>query len=186
MIHATTHPHRQRGLTLVEQLVVLAVAAVLLHGATHTFSSWIVRQHLLGHSAQLGADLQWLRAAAVARHRILRLSFQDTPAGTCYLLHSGDADACRCEADGPADPVVQCAPGTELLRTTLVPASRRVRLQSNVASLRVDPRHGTFTPTGSIDVAATDGTGTLRHVVNILGRVRVCTAGPRLPGYSAC
>jgi type IV fimbrial biogenesis protein FimT len=191
-IQATTHaprvPHaaRARGLTLVELLVVMALTAVVLHSATLSFSGWLQRQHLLGVSAQFNADLQWLRSAAVTRHRILRLSFQDTLAGTCYLLHSGDADACRCTADARAEPAVQCADGTELLRAALVPASRRIRLQSNVASLRVDPRHGTFTPTGSVDIAALDGSSALRHVINILGRVRTCTPGPRFPGYSPC
>lgn len=182
----TGRPAACSGLSLVEQLVVLAVAAVLLHSATASFSGWILRQHLLGISAQFNADLQWLRAAAVARHRILRLSFQDTPAGTCYLLHSGETSACRCTADERAEPSVQCADGTELLRAALVPATRRIRLQSNVTSLRIDPRHGTFTPTGSIEVAATDGSLALRHIVNILGRVRTCTPGPRFPGYSPC
>jgi type IV fimbrial biogenesis protein FimT len=175
-----------RGLTLVELLVVLTVTAVLLHAATLSFSTWLQRQHLLGISAQFNADLQALRAAAVTRHRTLRMSFQDTPAGMCYLLHSGDADACRCSADPQSEPLVSCVAGTELLRAALVPTSRRIQLRSNVASLRIDPRHGTVTPTGSIDVAATDGSSALRHVVNILGRVRTCAPGPQFTGYSKC
>jgi type IV fimbrial biogenesis protein FimT len=170
----------------VELLVVVALMAIVLHSATLTFSRWLQRQHLLGLSAQFNADLQLLRSAAVLRHRILRLSFQDPGAGMCYLVHSGDADACRCQADRHDEPQVECDAGTELLRAALVPLSRRVRLQSNVASLRLDPRHGTFTPTGSIDVATLDGSLALRHVVNILGRVRTCTPGPRWPGYSPC
>ncbi|MEX8493150.1 GspH/FimT family pseudopilin [Sphaerotilus sp.] len=186
-MQARTHAaHAAHGLTLVELLVVMTVTAVLLHGATLSFSTWLQRQHLLGISAQFNADLQTLRAAAVTRHRMLRLTFQDTPAGTCYFLHSGDADACRCSANPQAEPQVSCIAGTELLRAALVPGSRRIRLQSNVASLRVDPRHGTFTPTGSIDVSATDGSSALRHIVNILGRVRTCAPGPQFTGYSAC
>lgn len=179
-------PWPARGLTLVELLVVLALAAIILYSATLSFSGWLQRQHLLGVSAQFNADLQWLRSAAVLRHRILRLSFQDTDAGMCYLIHSGDAGACRCSPDPRAEPLVACDDGTELLRAALVPASRRIRLRSNVASLRIDPRHGTFTPTGSIEVSTTDGSSTLRHIVNILGRVRTCTPGPRFPGYSPC
>ena len=180
-------PHRfAHGLTLVELLVVIGVSAIVLHSATLSFAGWLQRQHLLGVSAQFNADLQWLRSAAVTRHRILRMSFQDTTAGTCYLVHSGDTDACRCSADARAEPEVVCADGTELLRAALVPASRRIHLRANVASLRVDPRHGTFTPTGSIEVSTLDGSSGLRHVVNILGRVRTCTPGPRFPGYTAC
>ncbi|MBP8271500.1 MAG: GspH/FimT family pseudopilin [Sphaerotilus sp.] len=170
----------------MELLVVMGLTAVLLHSSTLSFAGWLQRQHLLGVSAQFTADLQWLRSAAVTRHRILRMSFQDTAAGTCYLVHSGEVDACRCTANARAEPTVQCADGTELLRAALVPASRRIRLQSNVASLRVDPRHGTFTPTGSVEISALDGSSTLRHVINILGRVRTCTPGPRFPGYGTC
>jgi type IV fimbrial biogenesis protein FimT len=182
----TSAARTTRGLTLVELLVVLAVAAALLQTATVSFSAWLQRQHLLGVSAQFNADLQSLRAAAVTRHRSLRLSFQDTPAGMCYVLHSGDADACRCSADPQSEPQVSCSADTDLLRAALVPVSRRIRLQSNVASLRIDPRHGTVTPTGSIDVTTTDGSSALRHIVNILGRVRTCAPGPQFNGYSAC
>ena len=58
---------RAHGLTLVELLVVLALAAIILHSATLSFSGWLQRQHLLGVSAQFNADLQWLRSAAVLR-----------------------------------------------------------------------------------------------------------------------
>lgn len=175
-----------RGLTLAELLVTLALAALLLSLAQPSFERWLQRRHLLGASAQLQADVQLLRASAVARHRLLRLTFHDTGTGMCYLLHSGEADDCQCHADAARTPQVACAPGTELLRAQLLPAERRIVLQSNVASLRVDPRHGTFTPTGSIDLVSADGRASLRHVVNILGRVRLCSPGRDLPEMQPC
>lgn len=177
---------RDAGLTLVELLVVLAIGALLMQAAVPTFQGWLQRRHLLGASAQLDADLQLLRATAVAQDRALRLTFQSLDQGSCYMIHSGDADACLCTADTRLDPQVTCAAGTDLVRAALVSTAHRVRLQSNVTSLRVDPRHGTFTPTGSIDVLSTDGGPGLRHVVNILGRVRVCAPGTAFPGAPAC
>jgi type IV fimbrial biogenesis protein FimT len=167
-------------------LVTLAIAALLLSLAQPSLTRWLQRRHLLGASAQLLADVQLLRTSAVAQHRLLRLSFHDTGAGTCYLVHSGEIDDCQCHADARRTPQADCAPGTDVLRTHLLPTEQRIVLQSNVASLRVDPRHGTFTPTGSIDLVSADGRTSLRHVVNILGRVRLCSPGRDLPDVIAC
>jgi type IV fimbrial biogenesis protein FimT len=62
-----------------------------------------------------------------------------------------------------------------------------LQLRANVGSLRVDPRQGTITPTGSIDLAGLGSdTLALRHVVNIMGRTRRCTPAATLAGVPRC
>lgn len=172
-----------RGLTLLELMVVGGLLAALLVAGLPSFQGFLLRRHLLGHSAQLLADLQWLRAAAVARHEALRISWLQSPAGSGWVLHSGAAGSCRPSGDA-VDPIV-CDSGSERLRQVWLSTGSRVGVQANVASMRLDPRQGTFTPTGSWELGTADGQR-LRHVVNLLGRVRVCSPDTRIGGVPPC
>ncbi|MCK6425835.1 MAG: GspH/FimT family pseudopilin [Burkholderiaceae bacterium] len=176
-------PRTARGLTLLELLVVGSLLAALLVAGLPSFQGFLLRRHLLGHSAQLLADLQWLRASAVARHEALRISWLQSAAGSGWVLHAGAAGSCRPSGD-PAEPVA-CDNGSEPLRQVWLPADSRVGVQANVASMRLDPRQGTLTPTGSWELSTMDGQR-LRHVVNLLGRVRVCTPGASIGGVPPC
>lgn len=172
------------GYTLVELMVAVALLALLLALSLPSWQNFVMRRQLDGLSARLQTDLHLLRSTTVARNQPLRLSFFSSTAGTCYLIHSGSAADCRCEIDATGSALPQCDAGTELLRSQVV-ADARWRLKANVASMAVDPRHGTFSPTGSIELVHSSGLS-LRHVVNILGRTRLCTPAAALSGIAAC
>ena len=172
---------RARGLTLLELMVSIAVLALLAMAAVPSFDGFLQRREALGLSNQLVADLQALRANALARQEALRLTVR-TPAlgrGGCYAVHTGAADACSCDST-----TIRCT-GAELLRGGVLPPDGRLLLRANVASMRLDPRQGTVSPTGSIEVIARGGPS-LKHIVNLLGRVRVCAASGTWPGVPAC
>lgn len=173
------------GFTLTELLLVGALAAVLLTTALPSFQSFLLRRHLNGQSAQWLADLQFLRASASARQIALRLTWLHNEAGSGWAIHDGAADACQPSGSGSGGEPIACAAGTQLLRSIWLPAGGRVTVQANVASMRIDPRQGTLSPTGSWELLAADGTR-LRHVVNLLGRVRVCTPAGPVSGVPAC
>jgi type IV fimbrial biogenesis protein FimT len=134
-----------------------------------------------GIASQLASDLQFTRISAVARNQSLRFSLPADAAGSCYVIHTGKADACRCGASGPA----ACSPGASEIRTVRLPAADRVLVQANVASILFDPVHGTSTPTGTLRVIGANGRE-LRHVVNVMGRVRSCSPQGTVGGYRAC
>lgn len=172
----------QRGLTLIELMLSVALVALLAVWALPSFDGLLQRRQVLGVSAQLVTDLQYMRSLGLARGAALRLSVQ-TPGsgpGGCYLVHTGAADACSCSGT-----TITCTAGTELLRSFALPPDSRLRLRANVASMRVDPRQGTVSPTGSIEVMAADGSA-LKHVINLLGRVRLCTSAGHWQGVAAC
>jgi len=175
---------QQRGITLVEATVTLAILATLVCGAAPSFSALIDRQRLRGLAAQLASDVQFVRSASVWRHEPLRLSFYSTAWGSCYVVHSGAPSQCSCVANAPA---AVCTGDAVQLKTVSVPASGGLSVRVNVASILFDPLHGTSTPTGTLRVVSATA-GSIHHVVNVLGRVRTCTPGgsPALPGYRSC
>lgn len=175
---------KQRGITLVESAITLALLAVLVCSAAPSFSRLIERQRLGGLASQLATDVQFVRSASVWRNEPLRLSLYSATGGTCYVLHSGARDQCTCTA--PAVTAV-CTGGAVALKATSIPASTGLSVQSNVASILFDPLHGTSTPAGTLRVVSTTA-GSIHHIVNVLGRIRTCTptGSPALPGYRTC
>ena len=177
------HPNRtsQRGLTLIECCVTLAIASVLIGTAVPSFDNQLKSRRLDGTAAELAVDLHYVRSEAVARNEGVRIGFQSIVGGQCTVIHTGAAGACRCNSDGTA----QCTAGATALKTAFHLADRGVAVQANVASMRFDPGNGTVTPAGTVRVTAADGRA-VHHVVNIMGRVRSCSPGGAAKGYRAC
>jgi type IV fimbrial biogenesis protein FimT len=174
-------PRRQRGITLIEACTVLAVSAVLATSAAPGMQDLIASRRLENAATQLATDIQLIRTAAVARNQALRLSFHARSGGSCYVIHSGAADQCDCSASGPA----VCHGAAREIKTVLVSAADQVTVVPNVGSVLFDPMHGTSTPTGTLRVIGASGRE-VRHVINVMGRVRSCSPAPAVPGYRAC
>lgn len=172
---------RQRGVTLVEACTVLAVLAVLVSTAAPNLQGLIDSRRLDGAATQLATDIQFVRTEAVARNLPVRLSFHATTEGSCYVLHTGNADQCDCSAPGPAT----CTGDARQIKTVTLTAADRVSLQTNTASVLFDPLHGTSTPTGTLRLVGQQGRA-VHHIVNVMGRVRSCSPQGAMPGYRAC
>lgn len=175
-----THPTRQRGLTLIECLTALAILAVVLGSAAPGFGKLAERRHLEGTAAQLATDIQHTRSLAVGRDSGQRMSFRHDASGSCYVVHTGPAQACQCQVGA----VAQCAAGATALRSVSFPADGPVQVRANVGSILFHPVHGTSTPTGTLRVVARSG-ATVHQVVNLMGRTRACSPNG-VAGYPAC
>jgi type IV fimbrial biogenesis protein FimT len=171
----------QRGFTLVEAGIVLAVSAIAVSTAAPGFGQFIEQQRLKNVAAQLAADIRFARAESVLRNTALRLTRQNASWGSCYVIHTGSAGQCSCHASGLA----QCSGGARALKTVLLPAAQRISLQSHAASILFDPLHGTTTPANTFKVVAASGRA-VHHVVNIMGRVHSCSLNGSVPGYAVC
>lgn len=171
---------RRRGVTLVEAVTAMAVGAVVMSAAAPGLRAAIDRRQLDGVAAQVAADLQLARSEAVARNEAVRFSLRGDAGATCYLVHTGAAAQCSCAAGRPA-----CTGGAALIRGVAVGAAQRVAVEANVASILFDPLHGTSTPAGTVQAVAASGES-VRHVVNVLGRVRSCSPGGAVSGWRAC
>ncbi len=170
----------QQGWTLVEGLISLAVTAIALGAAVPGFDAARERRHLDGAAAQLETDLQLARSLAVTQNRSVRVSFGSDAAGSCYVVHSGAAGACRCDAAGNAS----CTGDEQILRTVGYGADLPLALRSNAASMLFDHVKGTVTPTSTVRITGRDGA--VHVVTNIMGRVRSCSPSTPSFGYPAC
>jgi type IV fimbrial biogenesis protein FimT len=173
--------NRQRGVTLVETMIVVAVSAVVLGTAAPSFRQMSARHQVEGPAIELASDLLFARSEAISRNESVRVSFQSPAAGACYVLHTGDAGDCVCGGSGPA----LCSNGAREIKTVLLPAGRPVSVQSNVASMLFHPVRGTTTPAGTVKVLGANGYA-IHHVVNLMGRVRSCAPAANMPGYKPC
>ena len=172
---------RQRGLTLVEAAIALAVVAILAGLAVPSFESMRQRRHVEGVALQFETDVHFARSLAVARHQTVRISFDAAQGAGCYVVHTGAANACTCGAGGA--PV--CTGGAEALRAVRLDGPGVPTLGANVRSMAFDPTRGTVTPTGTVRVRYADGPA-LHQVVNVMGRVRSCAPAPGLAGHRDC
>ncbi|MGA1326326.1 MAG: GspH/FimT family pseudopilin [Rubrivivax sp.] len=178
----TASATRQRGVTLIECCAVIAVLAVLAGTAAPAFVDHLDHRRLEGRASELGADLQHLRSLAVSTNEGMRISFGADAHGSCYVIHRDTDGPCPCTSAG----AVACdtAQG-DVLKTVVLPATSGLQVSANVASIRIDPKMGTSTPGGTVRLRSASGRE-LRHVVNIMGRVRTCSPAPGVPGHRRC
>ncbi len=170
---------QQRGLTLVESMIALAITAVTVGTIAPSLGKLQDRRRLEAATAQLETELQYARSLAVARNESVRFSFQADATTSCYVIHTGSPNACRCLTGLPV-----CNGTAQAMRLVRYEAESRVRSTSNSASFLFDAVKGTVTPTATLEMRNPRGDA-LRLVVNIMGRVRSCTPSA-LPGYKAC
>ena len=171
----------QGGLTLVEAAVVVAVAAIVAASAAPSFSALIEGRRIEGAASRLATDIGFVRSEAAARQQPLRLSLHSGAGTSCWVVHTGAANQCRCVEAGPA----LCTGGAREIKTVVLGANESVAVSGNVSSIVFDPLHGTNTPTGTLRLVGRSGRA-IHHVVNVMGRVRSCSPGAAMTAYPAC
>ena len=182
---ATKHAARQSrhiegGFSLLEATVVVAVVAIIGASALPSFTDLIDARRLDSAASRLAADLQLARSEAIARNRALRLSVGSGADATCWAVHTGGASDCSCGAAG-----IACVNGALAIQSVVLPTAERIAVTGNVGSIVFDPLHGTSTPTATLSVNDVRGRA-VRHVVNVLGRVRSCSPAGTVAGYPVC
>lgn len=177
----TRPTNRQRGISLVEQLLSLCIVSLAVGTAVPELKTLIDRRGLEGAAGQLETELGFARGLAVARNQAVRISFENSGQGMCYVIHSGGAKDCKC-AD-MVQPV--CSAGVEIIRAVQHDADRRITIKSNSTNFAFDPTLGTVTPTATLELKNQHGEA-LRLIINIMGRVRSCSPSPNFPGQPRC
>jgi type IV fimbrial biogenesis protein FimT len=149
--------------------------------ALPSLADMLEKQRLRGSANELRSDLQYARAASIARNERLWVAAATSAQGSCYLLHTGHAGDCHCDAGGGAS----CGEGGHTLKAVGFPLSGPVQLHPGVAALGYEPSRGFVTPTGELRLVSRHGSE-IRAVVGVSGRVRSCTPSAALPGLAPC
>ena len=175
-----TGQRRQRGLSLLEVAIVVAIVAIVAAAALPSFAELVTARRLEAAATRLAADLQFARSEAIARNRALRLTIRNGADATCWIVHTGAALDCSCTAASTV-----CADGALAIKSVALPSTERIVVSGNVGSIVFDPLHGTSTPSGTLRLGDARGRA-VHHIVNVLGRVRSCAPDGAVPGYPTC
>lgn len=157
-------PARKRGVSLIEVLVAIAIAAILGGLAAPPFLESLARNRLDGAVSVLANDLQFTRSEAIRRRTNVTLTVANGGASysVAYTPSGGGADV----------PIktVPLADGVTLAATQPVV---------------FEGLRGT-TPAQTITGSSTQTAAQLRITTNAMGRVVTCSPGGGLKGHPVC
>lgn len=172
----------QKGITLIETLVVVTLMAILAAIAVPSFKDMIINRRLEGKAREYVTHMNWARSLAVSSNQGVNLRIATAQSASCYVVFHGPANDCSCNANGAA-----CTtPANELL-VVVIPHSEGVRLRARTVSTltRIEPIQGLLSPTLSVIFTADTGKA-IHNISNILGRTRSCTPGETSFGLPVC
>lgn len=188
----------QRGFTLIELMITLAVMGVLVTLAAPSFYDFILMQRLKAASQQLVTDLQFARSEAASRNQLVRVQFSAGPSGTCYVLFTGPADnSCNCRNAVWAPVSAVCPANAVEIRTVVHRTESRIEVladQQQIRIMRYEPINGAMSTnavdlTGApaqqfiIEAKVAETSKRLRTLVSRSGRPNICVpAGSTMSG----
>ena len=190
---------RATGFTLIELMVVVAIAAILIFVAAPSFQRLIETQRLRGIADQLVTDLQFARAEAVSRNEWVRFRYRnDLSTMTCYTIFTSTANGQRCNCflgAGNACPDAR----TREIKTVQVLNSSRVGFAipaGQIGTFAFDHLTGSISDIPTDDdssplaqftlITKIDAGRTLHVTLNSAGRVSICTPSGSEMGGPAC
>lgn len=162
---------RQAGMTIVELLIVVAIAAILATIAAPSFSTFVNNTRLTTTLSQLSSDLNRARLEAIKRNSWVLFCVRDaagTSCGTGTDWKNGWVICLDSEPDGACDAATAEEPNPIVIRQAL---KTKLTLTGPTAAIR-------FNPNG------TQGTGTVATLTlccksnNTAGeRIRIASTG---------
>ena len=183
-MNAARHP-RCGGFTLIELMVVVALAAILLAVAAPSFQQMIARNRVEGVAGELSTDLQYARSEAVARNTQVGV-IAGANCYTVFVVHPVNAAAsCTNLNGGVAIKSVIIDAATISLAFAPTPPNTNTYIQ-------FDPVRGMASNTGGADwsgsmtVSTSVGNWELRADVTNFGRARACSPSGTFKGYPSC
>jgi type IV fimbrial biogenesis protein FimT len=168
----TPKPRRRtRGLTLIELMIGLGIAAVLMSLAVPSFATYLQRARLKTAALNLELDLREARFESARRGTPLYVSFQGG-ADWCYAV----ATTPGCDCHQTSSCRLKAQRGSDL---------RGVQLMES-HTVRFDPTTGNPDNPGVAALWGAPGGERLQVSVNAMGRPYVCALEGTLPPLPGC
>lgn len=191
---------QQRGLTLIELMVVIAVMAVLVTLVAPSFKRMIDVQRVRSVNAALVTDLQFARSEAASRNRSVFIKFDNTSTTmSCYVVLEGPGPS-HCDCKRP--PGTACNGPAEIKEIRTVQVERSLGLAVAIPSTQTQLTMGFDPATGRLLIAPLDvaqespvdflidvshpSAGAMRTSVAPTGRPSVCSPASTISGVLTC
>lgn len=186
----------QKGITLIELLVAIAVLAILATIAVPSFRDSIERRRLIGAAETIYSELQYARSEAISRSINVFVNFART-SDTTWCFGISAASGCDCTVTDPASGS-SCRlsiGGTNVLKvvTSLdYPSVRMIETPSfSNPSPNTETRFEYVRGTAKAGTVVTRSPGgrEIRVKVSTLGRITMCSpsdATKNVAGYRTC
>jgi len=193
MTDTSQKPSRFRGFTLVELVIVMAIAAISLALAVPAYQNTIEKRQTTAKAEELAAFLASAQGEAVKMNKLVSVALNYTDADNwCVGANEGDAP-CDCtetvttEADYCSLNEVAAVLGSNTY------ARSNLSAKSADSTFVFDPIRGTLVsgdlaaPHG-FEVSSDNGNWSLQVGVGATGRVKVCNPDPakQVSGFKTC
>lgn len=152
----TNTPQTQRGFTLLELIVTLAVAAIIISLAVPSFSNMLARHRLSAAASTLKLDLQEARSQAIKLNKNVYVSFKTTSNNWHYGVNVGSSCDPKQDKNGSNPCKIDGA-----LKTASADAWQGVKMtlahDDDKTSIVFNPRRGMATQHGTIRLKSSVG-----------------------------
>jgi type IV fimbrial biogenesis protein FimT len=134
---------RQRGVSLVEIAVVLAILALLLTQAVPAYSTWLRNTQIRTAAESMQNGLQLARAEAIRRNRSVQFALVDAPATGWSVGCVNPVDSGTPDVEDPGDCLAtiqarSAADGSERSTATAAPAGARIVTFDSIGRVRAN------------------------------------------------
>lgn len=173
---------KQYAFTLVELLVVVAVAGVVITIGFPSFSTLVQTQKLKAMASTLSIDLRTTKSEAIKRNHQIRITFQTTPVGDwcygwkanapcdCFIAHSCEVDGIEMRKSHRDFPGIDLKPNLSAPGNRLTFENTRSFMASTYGHIRL-----------------INAQKEIRIIISRVGRIRACSPdGTRhVAGYAS-
>lgn len=192
------HAKPMRGISLIEVLVTLTLAAILMALGAPSFATWLQNSRIRNTAETISAGLQYAKSEATARNTPVRFQLTTSVGSDCAISTTGtswvvdvvdatnDSVEGRCDtppSDTVAPSILQTHSASDGSGTSAVAADTAAMVFNGLARLSPAPANPiiiNITNPGAGTCAADGGNLTcLRIVVSPAGQVRMCN--PKFP-----
>jgi type IV fimbrial biogenesis protein FimT len=170
------------GVTLIELMIVIVIAAILLAIGIPAFQDAIDRNRLKAAAENLYGDLQFAKTEAIKRNRTVRLVFMPSGGGATWCYGLRENATCDCTVTDAAaadycaiDNAKKVVSSTDFPNVTIPSASTD---QTSFTPLRGTADNGTV-------IFESARGKEIRVIVSTMGRIRSCSpsGSENVPGY---